>query len=196
MPSRNTIAGVKAAVDTLIRKYVPSKVLRGKKNLPWVTREIKRMMNKRDRLYQVQKRTSNENDRCQFKKAKYTYTLSKLKTAYNSYLDSVVGTSDDEENDIRPESKTLFSYLKNCRQNSQGTAPLSLDGQLHTDNVKKANKLNNQFQSVFTPKSPLKLQQLLLNMYIISRTLVHSLLATFQQNCIAYMKTCLTIPFQ
>ena len=105
------------------------------------------MMNKRDRLYQVQKRTGNENDRCQFKKAKYEVNY-KLKTAYNSYLDSVVGTSDDEENDTRPESKTLFSYLKNCRQDSQGTAPLSLDGRLHTDNVKKANILNNQFQSV------------------------------------------------
>ena len=41
----------KAAVDTLIGKYVPSKILRGKKNLHCVTQEIKRMTNKRDHLY-------------------------------------------------------------------------------------------------------------------------------------------------
>ena len=89
-----------------------SKVLRGKKNLPWVTQILKRMMNKWDCLYQVQKRTGNENDRSQFKKANYEVDC-KVKTAYNSYLGSLVGTSDDEENDTRPDSKKLFSYLKN-----------------------------------------------------------------------------------
>ena len=41
-------------------------------------------------------------------------------------------TSDDEENNARPDSKKLFSYLKKCRHDSQGNAPLSLDGQLYT----------------------------------------------------------------
>ena len=40
-------------VDTLISKYVPTKTLRGRKNLPWVTQEIRRKMNQRDHLYQV-----------------------------------------------------------------------------------------------------------------------------------------------
>ena len=40
---------LKAKVNFLTDK----KVRRGRKNLPWVTSEIKRMINKRDRLYQV-----------------------------------------------------------------------------------------------------------------------------------------------
>ena len=40
-------------VDTLISKYMPTKILRGRKNL--VTQEIRRKMNQRDHLYQVQK---------------------------------------------------------------------------------------------------------------------------------------------
>ena len=36
----------------------------------------------------------------------------KLKTAYNRHLDSLVDTSDDEENDTRPDSKKLFLISK------------------------------------------------------------------------------------
>ena len=140
---------LKAKVDFLIDKYVPVKVLRGRKNLPWVTSEIKRMMNKRDLLYQVQK-SGNEHDRALFQKADYEVDC-KLKTAYNNYLNSLVGHDDIYDSDTVPRSDTkkLFSYLKNCRQDCQGTAPLRQNGQLHTDNVKKANILNEQFQSVF-----------------------------------------------
>ena len=37
----------KSEVDTLIKKYVPSKTLRGRKNLPWVTQEIRKEINLR-----------------------------------------------------------------------------------------------------------------------------------------------------
>ena len=85
-----------------------------------------------------------------------------IKTSHNSYLDNLVGIIDDSDpiENSRPNTKKLFSYLKNCRHDSQGSAPLKENGQVCTDNVKKANLLNKQFQSVFTPKSPLKLNQL------------------------------------
>ena len=44
---------IKGEVDTLISKYVPTKTLRGRKNLPWVTQEFRRKMNQHDHLYQV-----------------------------------------------------------------------------------------------------------------------------------------------
>ena len=43
---------------------------------------------------------------------------------------------------------------------SKGSAPLKQNGQLHTNTTDKANILNQQFRSVFTPKTPLKLCQL------------------------------------
>ena len=42
----------------------------------------------------------------------------------------------------------------------KGSAPLKQNGQLYTNTTDKANILNQQFQSVFTPKTPLKLSQL------------------------------------
>ena len=57
-------------------------------------------------------------------------------------------------------SKKLFSLLKNSKQDSKGIAPLKKDGKLHSNTVDKANVLNQQFQSVFTPGCQLKLSQL------------------------------------
>ena len=111
-------------------------------------------MNQRDHLYQVQK-SENDADRQRFKKVKHEMGCM-LKTSYNNYLDSLVGIVNDSlsSDSFRPANKKFFSFLKNCCQDSQGSVPLMKEGQLVTDNVIKANLLNEQFQSVFTPNLP------------------------------------------
>ena len=61
-----------------------------------------------------------------------------IKTSHNSYLDSLVGIIDDSDQKVtsRPNTKKLFSYLKNCRQDRQGSASLNNNGPICTDNVK------------------------------------------------------------
>ena len=106
-------------------------------------------MNLRDHLYQVQKNSGKDKDRQKFKKVKYEVD-NMIKTSHSSYLDNIVGIIDDSDpaENARPNTKKLFSYLK--KEN----------GKTCTENVKKANLLNAQFQSVFTSKSPLQLKQL------------------------------------
>ena len=118
-------------------------------------------MNRRDCLYQIQKLTDKDTHRQLFKKVKYEVDCM-TRSAYNTYLHSLVGIIDETPDTVssRPNTKKLFSFLKICRQDSQGSSPLKKDEQLCTDNVQKANLLNCQFQSVFTPKSPLTLKQL------------------------------------
>ena len=91
----------KGEVDTLISKYVPTKTLRGRKNLPWITQEFRRKMNQRDHLYQVQK-SGNDADSASKHEVDYM-----LKTSYNHYLDSLVGIVDDSlsSNSSRPDNK-------------------------------------------------------------------------------------------
>ena len=60
----------------------------------------------------------------------------------------------------RADNKKLFQYLKNSRTDQQGIPPLSQNGLLHSDTTEKADILNQQFQSVFTPLSPLSLRDL------------------------------------
>ena len=74
-------------VGMIVNRYVPIKTIRGRKTLPWVTQEIRRDMNKRDHMYQVQKSSRKDDDRLLFKKVKYEVD-SMIKTSYNNYLDS------------------------------------------------------------------------------------------------------------
>ena len=60
------------------------------------------------------------------------------------------------------ESKKLFQYLKNSRKDQQGKPPLWQNYNPHTEVKEKANILNQQFHSVFTPLAPVSLRQLYL----------------------------------
>ena len=58
----------------------------------------------------------------------------------------------NSENDESPaKDKKFWRYVKYQRQEAQGVAPLKKEGKLVDDPVEKANILNNQFQSVFSP---------------------------------------------
>ena len=83
----------------------------------------------------------------------------------------ITNSSDPDDSSTKPQAdidphmntlatKKLYSLLKNSKMDSKTSAPLKKDGQLHTNTTDKANILNKQFQSVFTPKTPLKLSQL------------------------------------
>ena len=61
---------------------------------------------------------------------------------------------------VQVDSKKLFQFLKSSRTDQQGIPPLKKNNQLFTDTTEKANILNEQFQSVFTPLSPLSLKEL------------------------------------
>ena len=69
--------------------------------------------------------SGNDTNRQCFKKVKYEVDYI-LKTSYNNFFDSLVGDVDDSlsSNSSRPDKKKFFSYLKKCRQDSQGSASL------------------------------------------------------------------------
>ena len=122
---------------------------------------------KRDSLFQKQKKGKSK-DRHHFKQVKHL-VQSKIKQAYNSYLQSILGLSeerndtDDKTSSFAP--KKLFSLIKNARQDAQGVSPL-MDPSTNmtcSQNKDKANILNRQFQSVFSQLAPLKLGQICLD---------------------------------
>ena len=151
---------LKTAPDSGIQQFVPIKKLSSKCSLPWITQEIRRLMRKRDKLYQKQK-TGSGKDRCHFKRVKHLVQL-KIKISYENYLADILGVGYCDENEGSGFSpKKLFSLIKNSRQDNRGISTLrDSENILHSGNVKKANLLNSQFQSVFSRLSPLKLGQL------------------------------------
>ena len=158
-------AELKDAIHTGLSLYVPCKTVSGKKSLPWITQQIKRYIRKRDSLYHRHNRSGKESDRAAFLKMKHLVQRS-IHKSYDAYLESLLGIDSQEHHGdpTTPEgkfsAKKLSSNLKGCRQDSQGIVPLKKGGMLHTDNEVKSTILNEQFQSVSTPKSPLHLSQI------------------------------------
>ena len=106
----------KTALQNGISKYVPIKKIGTKKSLPWITQEIKRLVRKRDSLYQKQKRGKSK-DRHHFKQVKHL-VQTKIRLAYNNYLQNILGLN-EEGNDTAESnsgftSKKLFSRYKKC----------------------------------------------------------------------------------
>ncbi|MCG7865188.1 MAG: hypothetical protein JAY74_02330 [Candidatus Thiodiazotropha taylori] len=151
---------LKTALDSGIKQFVPIKKLSSKRSLPWITQEIRRLIRKRDNLYHKQKSGSNK-DRCHFKQVKHLVQR-KIKIAHENYLADILGVgSGDGDESSGFTSKKLFNLIKNSRQDNRGISTLKdSENILHSENVKKANLLNSQFQSVFSRLSPLRLGQL------------------------------------
>ena len=154
----------KIALQKGISQFVPIKKIGSKKSLPWITQEIKRLVRKRDSLFQKQKKGRSK-DRHHFKQVKHLLQ-SKIRQAYNNYLQNILGLSEDGNDTDEKNSgfvpKKLFSIIKNARQDAQGVSPLKdpSTNSTSSQNKEKANILNRQFQSVFSQLSPLKLGQI------------------------------------
>ena len=153
----------KSVIDQGISKFVPIKRFGTKKSLPWITQEIKRLARKRDKLFQLQRKTGKSKDRHHFKQVKYL-VQSKIRSAYDNYLQDLLGLAAQsaEENPSGFIPKKLYSFVKNTRQDSQGiSSPFDKkENTLVTENKAKATLLNLQFRSVFSQLSPLRLGQL------------------------------------
>ena len=160
----------KTALQSGIQQYVPQRSISFKSSLPWITQDIKRTMRKRESLYDKYKKHRRPADRHAHLEYKQLANR-KLKEAHNRYIEEILGiTNSAEPNDSNSEPQTatdpqvnslattkLYSLLKHSRMDSKRSAPLKQNGQPHTNTTDKANILNQQFQSVFTPKTPLKL---------------------------------------
>ena len=159
----------KFSINEDLRDFVPCKTIGGKKSFPWVTQEIKRLIRKRDSLFQKQKSSKRPNFRKRFVNFRHL-VKAKIKHAYDYYLEDVLGLHDNptdsssssEASESKLSTKKLFSFIKNCKQDTQGIGPShnAQTGITCTISVDKATLLNKQFQSIFTPVSPLRLDQL------------------------------------
>jgi len=147
-------------LNFLTDKWIPSKLSNTRNNLPWVNQNIKRLIRRRDRTFKKAKTSGSTSDRKKFLDLKHL-VRKKVKEAYNQYLENILNTSStDASRSNKPNSKRLYSFIKHSKQDSAEILPLKFKNKLHTDDMAKVTALNQQFQSVFSPKSPLKLSSL------------------------------------
>ena len=124
----------------------------------------RRMMRKRDKLYKRWSRSGRPYDQSRF--IEYKHLVRRVSDrAHEKYLGDILGLNNDQEDQNGGESpkvktKKLHSLLKHSKQDSRGIAPLRKDGQTLLTETAKANALNDQFQSVFSPQDPISFKSL------------------------------------
>lgn len=147
-----------------IDKFIPVRKAGTRDGFPWINQEIRRLIRKRDKLYKRWSRSGRPYDHNKFLEQKHLVRRVSER-AYEKYLGDILGLNNerDDQNMGEPpkvKTKKLYSLLKHSKQDSGGIASLKKDGQTVSTETDKANTLNVQFQSVFSPKTPVSLKSL------------------------------------
>ena len=128
----------------VIDNFVPTKLSGTRSHLPWLTVSLKRLIRKKQRVYNKAKLYQCPTAWKQFKDLQHQIR-SLLRKQHWQYLSDIFNNCDENTN------KSLWRYIESRRHDKVGI------GTLHTPNGtpvihpgKKAQLLNNQFKSVFT----------------------------------------------
>ena len=134
----------KDQIHAIIEERVPSKMSQSRQTHPWMNRSIRRAIRRKQRAYKKSRRSGRKKDRDRYKKLQAEVQF-EVRSAHKQYMEDVVSDS------YKGNPKKFWSYIKSTGQESAGVSPLkNEDGFLKSDNLSKANILNNQFESVFT----------------------------------------------
>ena len=132
-------AEFESKVKSVMDSHIPSRVVRKRNLTPWIGRNIKRLLKKKQRAFNHMKNDTNQETLDRFHSLRKA-TQKSTRKAHRNFINSICLES----------SKKFWSYMKSLKTDSVGIHTLKLDGVLESDNLVKANILNEQFRSVFT----------------------------------------------
>ncbi|KAL8568798.1 hypothetical protein ACOMHN_000081 [Nucella lapillus] len=121
----------KEGLQSSIAENIPHKTTRQRAGQPWISTDIRKLINQRDRKYKQMKKKGT------FKlKTDLLHLRSKvqreIRRAELSYIGKLFETT-VEETTKTPSTKRLWTYLKHKRTSSSGIPPLKENGRLVTD---------------------------------------------------------------
>ena len=145
----------KIELNRLSSLHIPTKMCKSRRDLPWLTPQIIRLIRKRDKMYTKLKHLNTSTTTKQFKDLKYNIQK-QIRNAYWLYIESVIFTGDSQP----CRNKKFYSFVKHNKTEQCGVAPLKQQGPTYSDTVDKANILNRQFESVFSKPQPVSIKKL------------------------------------
>ncbi|XP_065886047.1 uncharacterized protein [Dysidea avara] len=130
-------------LQQVIKDHTPTKLLSTRTHLPWMSTTLKRLIRKKQRVYNRARHHHRENDWLEYKSLQKEVDH-KLKHQHKSYVTNLISASNNK--------KPLWHYLKTRKQGNCGISTLKDPQSSHTltDPFDKANILNQHFKSVFT----------------------------------------------
>lgn len=128
-------------IHAAIKRNIPTKLLKPNNRPPWISRKIRRLLDKKRRLYHQACKTKNWSNYRNIQRI----CKRELRRAEFSYLRGTI-----ENGLAEGTSRPFWSYIKSKKRESVGVAPLRKNGSLVYDSLERANVLVAQFKSVFT----------------------------------------------
>ena len=154
-----------ARLEEGIKQYVPHRNAGKKDHHPWISRVLKRLLKKEKKLHAKVKRYRSNTNISKLKDIQRKIQK-RFRREYWAYVEDIIcPTASAPDNQGRPDkkhSKRFWTFIKHNKQDSIGIASLQNPetGRLETKPTQKAQILNKQFQSVFSPRTPARLQTL------------------------------------
>ncbi|KAK3085493.1 hypothetical protein FSP39_004174 [Pinctada imbricata] len=141
----------KNKVLNIMNESIPTKTINNsKRRQPWINKEIKSMIRKRNKLFKRLKQNQNTKVIQKYKDIKHQIQKETRK-AYWTYLENIICY--DENTESHQKQKKFWNYVRNTKKDNSGVAPLRSEGLLIDDPKQKADLLNKQYHSVFTPEN-------------------------------------------
>ena len=139
-------------------KFVPKYMSTTRHNLPWYHQHLRRLCNKKQRLYNKSRKTKSNDDIRAFKKCRSEYNKLLKNAQREYYLDFLEPRLDQN-------GKYLFNYIKRMKKDSLGIEALNHNNKLITNASDKAEALSEQYKSVFAEENKEDLPHILPSPY-------------------------------
>ena len=136
---------LEATIKSLVESFVPSRPPKSPKHKPWITREVLTTIHRRNRAFKSWKRNPTLDNHKRYVALKGICQRMQ-RQAYKLYTESLFDPQDEKHSQTK-----FWQFVKLKRKDSCGIAPMRKEGILISDSSGKANVLNRQYSSVFTP---------------------------------------------
>ena len=125
-----------------VDNHIPHKMKSKGNSTPWINKDIRRLLRKKQRLYNQAKKLNDWTNYRHYQKE----CKKNIRQAEWNHINTTIRQGLETNN-----SKPFWNYIKKKRQDNVGVAPLKDGSTLVSDSLGKAKLLLKQFQSVFTP---------------------------------------------
>ena len=134
-------------MEGILAVNIPPKLLNSWHNLTWMNRNFKRLIRKKGRRFKEAKKSRMGEDRARYLDIKQMVKC-ELRDAERVYVNGILQNGLESRN-----NKPFWKYVKSQKQETFGISALKRNSNVITDSLSKAEILNSQFKSVFTPQS-------------------------------------------
>ena len=133
----------KSGLLSILDSRVPRKKIGSWNDSPWITRDLKKLLRKQKRFYNIYNKSGRAGDKLKYGKFQKALKI-KLISAQDQYIENSLDCA------LKEKPKKFWSYIKSKKQDQIGIPPLNGNGNVLTDSTSKAEVLSNHFQQIFT----------------------------------------------